>query len=108
MRSASRLICLIATLAAPAILSAQSYPSATDPRSNLKPGRLDAGTAASNMRLVSFSPKPAQFDSARGLTFINSALAFGNHYAYQGNFAGFTIWDVANPAKPVVMSVVDC
>ena len=61
------------------------------------------------MRLVSFSPKPAQFDSARGLTFINSDLAFGNgHYAYQGNFAGFTVWDVSNPAKPVVASVVEC
>jgi hypothetical protein len=108
MRSASRLIGLIAILAAPALVSAQSYPSASDPRSNLKPGRFDAGTAASNMRLVSFSPKPAQFDSARGLAFINSDLAFGAHYAYQGNFAGFTIWDVSNPAQPVVASVVEC
>jgi LVIVD repeat-containing protein len=108
MRSASRLIGLIAILAAPALVSAQSYPSAADPRTNLKPGRLDAGTAASNMRLVSFSPKPAQFDSARGLTFINSDLAFGGHYVYQGNFAGFTVWDVSDPAKPVVASVVEC
>jgi hypothetical protein len=109
MRSSSNLIGLIATLVAPALLSAQTYPSAADPRSNLKPGRLDAGVAASNMRLVSFSPKPAQFDSARGLTFINSDVAFGNsHYAYQGNFAGFTVWDVSNPAKPVIASVVEC
>jgi hypothetical protein len=108
MRSTFKLIGLIATLVAPALLSAQSYPSAADPRSNLKPGRFDAGVAASNMRLVSFSPKPAQFDTVRGLTFINSDVAFGTHYAYQGNFAGFTIWDVANPAKPVVASVMDC
>src|SRR5690242_9287384 len=108
MRSASRLIGLIATLAAPALVSAQTYPSAADPRSNLKPGRLDAGVAASNMRLVSFSPKPAQFDSVRGLAFINSDLAFGGHYAYQGNFAGFTVWDVSDPAKPVIASVVEC
>jgi hypothetical protein len=109
MRSSSRLIGLIASLVAPALLSAQTYPSAADPRSNLKPGRFDAGIAASNMRLVSFSPKPALFDSTRGLTFINSDVAFGNnHYAYQGNFAGFTIWDVSDPAKPVVASVMDC
>ena len=108
MRSTSRLIVLIATLAAPALLSAQSYPSASDPRTNLKPGRYDAGVAASNMRLVSFSPKPAQFDSSRGLTFINSDLAFGGHYVYQGNFAGFTVWDVSDPTKPVVASVVEC
>src|SRR3954463_9356146 len=63
MRSSCKLIGLLATVAAPALLSAQSYPSAADPRSNLKPGRLDAGVAASNMRLVSFSPKPALFDS---------------------------------------------
>src|SRR3954447_3821520 len=109
MRSSCKLITLIATMVAPALLSAQSYPSAADPRSNLKPGRFDAGTAASNMRLVSFSPKPALFDSTRGLTFINSDVAFGNnHYAYQGNFAGFTIWEVTNRPKPVVASVMDC
>jgi hypothetical protein len=109
MRSSCKLITLIASLVAPALASAQTYPTAADPRSTLKPGRLDAGIAASNMRLVSFTPKPAQFDTARGLTFINSDLAFGNgHYVYQGNFAGFTIWDVSNPAKPVVVSVVEC
>jgi hypothetical protein len=109
MRSSSRLVCLIATLVAPALSSAQSYPTAADPRSNLKPGRLDAGVAAKNMRLVSFSPKPAQIDTVRGLAYINSDIAFGNgHYAYQGNFAGFTVWDVSNPAKPVIGSVVEC
>ena len=108
MRSSYQLIGLAATLVAPALLAAQTYPSAADPRTNLKPGRFDAGTAESNMRLVSFSPKPAQFDSVRGLTFINSDVAFGNgHYAYQGNFAGFTIWDVSDPRKPVIMSVVE-
>jgi hypothetical protein len=108
LRSSCRVMGLIATLVAPALVSAQSYPSATDPRSNLKPGRFDAGTAESGMHLVSFSRKPAQFDTSRGLTFINSDLAFGTHYAYQGNFAGFTIWDVSNPAQPVVASVVEC
>jgi len=109
MRSSNRLIGLLASLVAPALLSAQTYPTAADPRTNLKPGRFDAGVAASNMRLVSFSPKPAQFDTVRGLTFINSDVAFGNgHYAYQGNFAGLTVWDVSNPSKPVVMSVVEC
>lgn len=109
MRSPLRLIGLIATLVAPTLVSAQSYPSAADPRTNLKPGRFDAGTAELNMHLVSFSPKPAQFDTVRGLTFINSDVAFGNnHYAYQGNFAGFTVWDVSNPAKPVIASVVEC
>jgi hypothetical protein len=89
-------------------LHAQTYPAGNDPRDGLKPGKLDAGTAQSGMRLVSFSPKPAEFDSASGLRFINSDLAFRDHYVYQGNFAGFMIWDVKNPAKPVMAAVVPC
>ena len=65
--------------------------------------RRRAGCASSRSRR-----KPAEFDSARGLTFINSDLAFRDHYVYQGNFAGFTIWDVSNPAKPVKVAVVPC
>ena len=66
------------------------------------------GNGRQRMRLVSFSRKPAEFDSVRGLTFINSDIAFRDHYAYQGNFAGFTIWDVKNPAKPEMVAVVPC
>jgi hypothetical protein len=92
----------------PSILAAQTYPTGNDPRNGLKPGRLDAGVAAENMRLVSFSPKPAAFDTARGLTFINSDLAFSDHYVYQGNFAGFTVWNVSNPQAPKTVAVVSC
>jgi hypothetical protein len=60
------------------------------------------------MRLVSFSPKPAEFDTSKGLTFINSDLAFRDKYVYQGNFAGITIWNVSDPVKPQVVSVVQC
>ena len=108
MPFARRAFAFIAPLVLPSLLAAQTYPSKTDPRSGLKPGRLDAGEAASGMRLVSFSHKPAEFDSARGLAFINSDLAFKDKYVYQGNFAGFTIWDVSDPAKPKVVSVVSC
>ena len=108
MAFARRAFAFVAPLVVPSLLAAQTYPSKTDPRSNLKPGRLDAGTAASGMRLVSFSEKPAVFDTARGLTFINSDLAFAGKYVYQGNFAGFTIWDVSDAAKPRVVSAVSC
>ncbi|HKW09335.1 MAG TPA: hypothetical protein VJO33_03085 [Gemmatimonadaceae bacterium] len=89
-------------------LYGQTYPTGNDPRNGLKTGMYDAGEAAQGMRLVSFSRKPAEFDSARGLTFINSDLAFRDHFVYQGNFAGFTIWDVKDPAKPQMMAVVPC
>jgi hypothetical protein len=98
MHIARRMFALAALLVAPSLLQAQTYPSTNDPRSGLKPGRLDAGTAAKNLRLISFSPKPAAFDSARGLAFINSDLAFSGKYVYQGNFAGFTVWDVSDAA----------
>ena len=100
---------LALSLALPhAALHAQTYPRGNDPRDGLKSGMYDAGTAQSGIRLVSFSPKPPQFDSVAGLRFINSDLAFRDHYVYQGNFAGFTVWDVKNPAKPVIAAVVPC
>ncbi|HEU4699538.1 MAG TPA: hypothetical protein VFS40_10185 [Gemmatimonadales bacterium] len=109
LRSFRRVFALAAPLVlVPALLAAQSYPSQQDPRSGLKPGRLDAGVAAQNMRLVAAAPKPAEFDTARGLTFINSDLAFSDKYVYQGNFAGFTVWDVSEPKAPKVVSVVAC
>ena len=98
----------LAAVGAASVLHAQTYPTGNDPRNGLKPGVLDAGEAAQGMRLVSFSKKPEVFDTARGLTFINSDLAFRGHYVYQGNFAGFTIWDVANPAEPKIAAVVPC
>lgn len=87
---------------------AQTYPAGNDPRDGLKHGLLDAGVAIKGMKQVSFTPKAAAFDTARGLTFVNSDLAFKDHYVYQGNFAGFSIWDIANPAKPVMVSAVSC
>ncbi len=98
----------VALFASVAPLSAQTYPTENDPRNGLKPGMLDAGTAERGMHLVSFSPKPAEFDTTKGLAFINSDLAFRDHYVYEGNFAGFQIWDVKNPAKPVRVAVVPC
>ena len=108
MRVMRGLILLFATAVVPTLASAQTYPSKSDPRNNLKPGRLDAGVAASNMKLLSFTPKPAPFDTVRGLTFVNSDLAFGTHYVYQANFAGFSIWDITDPAKPAMTAVVQC
>jgi hypothetical protein len=80
-----------------------------DPRVNLAAGtRNTAGIGAWNMRLVSYTPKPPAHDSARGLTFINSDLAFRGNLVYQGNFSGFSIWDVSNPASPQLVSATLC
>ncbi len=97
-----------AVLVAAAPLAAQTYPQGGDPRDGLAPGFLDAGVAAEGMRLVGMAPKAAPFDSVRGLTFVNSDLAFRGNLVYQGNFAGFSIWDVSNPAQPTLVSAVPC
>jgi hypothetical protein len=104
---------LLATFAAAGAgpLAAQQDTIATtnDPRAALRPGAgNEAEIAIENMRLVSHSPKPADFDSARGLAYINSDLAFGGNYVYQGNFSGFSIWDVSNPSSPALLSTTPC
>lgn len=91
------------------VVQAQTYPTGSDPRNNLKPGKgNDAEVAAKGLKLVSFTGKPAQFDSASGLAFINSDLAFKGNIVVQGNFMGFMVWDVSNPAKPVNLATVVC
>ena len=40
--------------------------------------------------------------------FINSDLAFTGDYLVQGNFAGFSIWDIADPTAPELVSAVSC
>ncbi len=80
-----------------------------DPRVGLAAGPGDtAEEAALNMRLVSLTPKPPEFDFAEGLTYINSDLAFRDNLVYQGNFSGFMIWDVSNPETPELLNTTVC
>ena len=108
MRMMRGSILLLATTVVPTMVSAQTYPSNKDPRSTLKPGRFDAEIAISGMKQVAFVKKPAILDSAAGLKYINSDMAFGTHYVYQANFAGLTIWDITDPANPVMVSATKC
>lgn len=80
-----------------------------DPRVGLEAGEKNsAEVAAHNMRLVAYREKPAEFDIAQGLAFVNSDLAFGGNLVYQGNFSGFMIWDVSDPTNPSIVSSVLC
>ena len=74
-----------------------------DPRVGLRPGLTNAGEAAWNLRLVSNTPPPPNF---RGVT--NSDLAFLGNYAIQGNYNGWQIWDISNPAKPALKTAYLC
>jgi hypothetical protein len=85
-------------------LNAQgATPPSPDPRVGLRAGQMDAGEAAWNMRLVSKTPPPEKF---RGST--NSDLAFTGKYAIQGSYNGFQVWDISNPASPVLTTEYYC
>ena len=43
-----------------------------------------------------------------GLNFANSDLAFSGNHLFAGNFNGFNIYDIANPAKPKLITSVVC
>src|SRR5215467_2740512 len=74
-----------------------------DPRVGLKAGRWDAGQAAWNMRMISTTPP-----SEASLGATHSDLAFSGKYVIQGNYNGFEIWDISNPAKPVLANAFTC
>jgi LVIVD repeat-containing protein len=93
----------------PAVMPAPVAPiiSATipspDPRIGLKAGMWDAGQAAWNLKMISTTPP-----SKDSLGATHSDLAFTGKYAVQGNYNGFEIWDISNPAKPVLASAYVC
>jgi hypothetical protein len=82
-----------------------------DPRVGLKAGITNAGEAAWNLRLVSNTRPSSAFISSTSPSepaLWNSDLGFTGHYAIQGNFSGYQIWDIANPKKPTLFSAYIC
>jgi len=82
---------------------ARSLAPSPDPRVGLGAGLFTAEEAYWNMRRVSQTPPPPAF-----LGSTNSDLAFTGPYAIQGNYRGFIIWDLTNPAEPVLVRDYVC
>ncbi len=102
-------ILLTAAWTAPLVAQQDTIATMEDPRVGLGPGAENtAGIALENMRLVSYSSKPMEFDSASGLAYINSDLAFRGDIVYQGNFSGFSVWDVSDATQPALLATVVC
>ena len=99
---------LVATVACagskpPATPPSPSADPRLDSRVGLKAGLMDAGEALSNMKVVAKAVSPEGF-----LGITNSDLAFTGKYAIQGNYNGPVIWDISNPAKPVMVTAFVC
>jgi hypothetical protein len=74
-----------------------------DPRIGLKAGYWDAGEALWNMKRISTTTP-----NERNLGTTRSDLAFTGKYAVQGNYNGFEIYDISNPARPEVVNTFYC
>jgi hypothetical protein len=90
---------------------AAAQASTDDPRYNLRPGWMDAGTAILNLEHIAHRPKPQEFfnpdnPSDRGQT--NSDLAFRGNYVFQGTYGGYQIWDVTNVRAPQLVRAYVC
>jgi hypothetical protein len=93
---------------APAPASATAQP---DPRVGLRAGLTDAATAARGMELVANRPRPEGFVNPANpgdIQYSNSDIAFRGNFAFVGNFNGFNIYDVSNPASPTLRTSVVC
>jgi hypothetical protein len=74
-----------------------------DPRVGLRAGKMDAAEAMWNLRAPSKTPPSEQF-----VDVTNSDLAFTGHYAIQGNYNGYQVWDIANPRQPALETAYVC
>ena len=98
-------------LSATVLASVAAAQSTTDPRATLTPGFTDAGVAANGLELLANRPKPAGFFNPANpgdFGFVNSDLALQGTFAFVGNFNGFQIYDISNPANPAIRTAVVC
>jgi hypothetical protein len=101
VRLATSALSVIGVLAFAACATSKLDMSTTAPspdrRVGLRAGEKNAAQALWNLKVVSQTPPPEKF---AGVT--NSDLSFSGNYAIQGNYNGYQVWDIANPAKPTL------
>jgi hypothetical protein len=92
-----------AVMPAPAKATVSATTPSPDPRVGLKAGLWDAAQAAWNLQLISTTPP-----GPKVLGSTHSDLAFSGQYVIQGNYNGFEIYDVSNPAMPKLAQTYLC
>ena len=83
----------------------------SDPRVGLRGGWTDAATASRHLELVAHRPRPDGFHNPANPgdeAFMNSDLAFVGSYVFQGNFSGWQVWNISDPARPSLRTTFLC
>jgi len=91
--------------------AAQARDATTDPRVGLRTGWSDAGSAIRNLRLVAHRDRPQGFVNPQNpgdFGVANSDLAFQGNLLFLGNFNGFQVYDIADPANPRLRTTFVC
>ncbi|HEV2085332.1 MAG TPA: hypothetical protein VGR09_09630 [Gemmatimonadales bacterium] len=83
--------------------SRSTTPPSPDPRIGLRAGKMDAAEAVWNLRVLSKTPPSEHFADE-----TNSDLAFTGHYAIQGSYNGYQVWDITNPSHPTLKNGYVC
>jgi hypothetical protein len=91
------------TTGAPAPSGAARSAAATDARVGLRAGLHDAAQATSNLKVLATARPGERFAGS-----TNSDLAFTGNYVIQGNYNGWQIWDLSNPASPQLATAYYC
>jgi hypothetical protein len=106
--------CAAAVDGAPAT-SPSPTPGATaqeqDPRVGLRAGWMDAEEAARGMELIAHRPRPEGFFNPANpgdSNYSNTDLAFRGDLAFVGNYHGFQVYDISDPANPRLRTAVVC
>src|SRR5688500_8636076 len=97
-------IAVAAGAAACATPAPETAPAPTrDPREGLRAGMYNAAEAVSNLKILAQAKPQGAFEGS-----TNSDIAFTGKYAIQGNYNGFQVWDISNPASPVLVKGYVC
>ena len=102
---------LAASLLAATAATAGAQGTPADPRVGLRAGWHDAGEAIRNLELVSHTDRPAGFfnpNNPGDFGVINADIAFSGSTVFIGGYNGFQVWDVSNPAHPVLRASHVC
>jgi hypothetical protein len=98
-----RVLPVAGSLATMVVAAAPLTAQAPDPRVGLRAGMYDAQEAVWNLRVLSKTRPPKDFEGE-----TNSDLAFSGKYAIQGNYNGWQIWDISNPSAPTLKTSFVC